>query len=89
MVDGKQQYTGYCEQDRVTTVKEKSRKNENFSMSGKSQGVFFEKSGKVFDIVKVSEKSGNYVFGFQFISFLQDFEMHFHLETMKSMLQSM
>ena len=35
--------------------------------SGKSQGktkIFREKSGKIFDIVKVSEKSGNSVFWF-------------------------
>ena len=37
---------------RVATVRETSGENENFSRSGKSQ-----KSGKIFDIVKVSEKS--------------------------------
>ena len=33
---------------------------------------FFEKSGKIFDIVKVSELSGNSVSGLWIISFLQD-----------------
>ena len=45
---------------RVAIVREKSGKNENFSKSGN----FFKKSGKIFDIVKVSEKSGNSVFWF-------------------------
>ena len=58
-------------------VREKSGKNEKFSRSGKSQV-------KIFDIVKVSEKSGNSIFRF-IVSFLQDFEMHFLLEKMKSM----
>ena len=48
---------------RVATVREKRGKNENFSRSGKSQGIF-SKSGKIFDIVKVSELSGNSVFQF-------------------------
>ena len=57
---------------------------------GKVRGkrTFFkvrEKSGKIFDIVKVSEKSGNSVF--LFIVFI-DFEMHFLSENTKSMPQS-
>ena len=32
-------------------------------------GEFFKKSGKIFDIVKVSEKSGNSVFQFIFYKF--------------------
>ena len=44
---------------RVATVRETSGENENFSRSGKSQ-----KSGKIFDIVKVIEKSGNSIFRF-------------------------
>ena len=49
----------------------------------------FKKLVKIFDIVKVSEKSGNSVLWFiQFISFLQDLEMRFLSEKMKSMLQS-
>ena len=63
---------------------------------GKVRGkrTFFmvrEKSGNLFDIVKVSEKSGNSVFLFivhKFSSFLQDFEMHFLSENTKSMPQS-
>ena len=47
----------------IATVREKSGKTENFSRSGKSQGIF-KKSGKIFAIVKVSEKSGNSVFWF-------------------------
>ena len=38
---------------RVATVREKSGENEHFS-----------RSGKIFDIVRVSEKSGNSVFLF-------------------------
>ena len=64
--------------------------------SGKSQGkrkIFQgqgkvrdlkKKSGKIFDIVKVSEKSGNSVFRCVIISVPQ--EMHFLSEKMKSML---
>ena len=64
--------------------------------SGKSQGkrkIFQgqgkvrelkKKSGKIFDIVKVSEKSGNSVFRCVIISFSQ--EMHFLSKKMKSML---
>ena len=63
---------------------------------GKVRGkrTFFkvrEKSGNLFDIVKVSEKSGNSVFLFivhKFSSFLQDFEMHFLSENTTSMPQS-
>ena len=44
-------------------VREKSAKNKNFSRSGKSQG-------KIFDIVKVSEKLGNSVFQFIVCNFL-------------------
>ena len=36
---------------------------------------------------KVSERSGNSVFWFIVHKFFQDFEMHFLLEKMKSMLQ--
>ena len=35
-----------------------AERNENFWRSGKSQGISFE-VGKLFDIVKASEKSGN------------------------------
>ena len=41
---------------RVATVREKSGKNKFFKVR--------EKSGKILDIIKVSERSGNYVFWF-------------------------
>ena len=44
-------------------VMEKSGKTEIFHGQGKVR-EFFKKSGKIFDIVKVSEKSGNSVFWF-------------------------
>ena len=45
----------------VAAVTEKSGKKWKFF---KVVGKFFKKSGKIFDIVKVSEKSGNSVFRF-------------------------
>ena len=65
--------------------------------SGKSQGKtnIFQgrgKSGKIFDIVKVSAVRELFCFPVytrqQFITFLQEFEMHFLSEKMKSRLQS-
>ena len=49
---------------------------------------FFKKSGKIFDIVKVSEKTGISVFRFIVHKLIQDFEMHFLSEKTKRMLQS-
>ena len=48
---------------RVATVREKSGKNEDFQGQRKVRECF-KKSGKIFDIVKVSEKSGYSVFRF-------------------------
>ena len=45
----------------VATVREKSGKNKNFQGQGKVR-EFFKKSGKIFGIVKVSERSGDSVF---------------------------
>ena len=68
--------------------------------SGKTQGKtkiyqgqgkvreFSKKSEKIFDIVRVSEKSGNSVFPFIVHKFSSIFEMHFLLENTKSILQS-
>ena len=49
---------------------------------------FFKKSGKIFHIVKVSEKTGISVFWFIVHKLIQDFEMHFLSEKAKRMLQS-
>ena len=49
---------------------------------------FFKTSGKIFDIVKVSEKSGNSVFRSILHKFSSRFWNHFLLEKMKRMLQS-
>ena len=64
-------------------------------MSGKSQGKVREKSGNFLRsqgkslILSKSVKSQGILFsGLLFISFLQDFEMHFLSEKMKSTLQS-
>ena len=48
---------------RLATVREKLGKIKNFSRSGKSQGIC-KRSGKISVLVKVSEKSGNFVFRF-------------------------
>ena len=47
----------------VATVREKSGKNKTFSRSGKVRELF-KKSGKIFGIVKVSERLGDSVFRF-------------------------
>ena len=49
---------------------------------------FFKTLGKIFDIVKVSEKSGNSVFRFILHKFSSRFWNHFLLEKTKRMLQS-
>ena len=62
--------------NRVATVREKSGKTENFL-----------RSGKIFDIVKVSEKSGNSVFWFTVHKFSFTLKYFFFRKKRKSMLQ--
>ena len=47
-----------------------------------------EGQGKSLILSKSVKSQGSLFYGLQFISFPQDFEMHFLLEKMKSMLQS-
>ena len=64
------------------------REKRKFFKVRKSHGIF-KKSGKIFDIVQVSEKSGNSVFQFIVHKFSSGVkEMHFLSEKMKRMLQS-
>ena len=54
----------YCELNGVATVREKSGKIKNFLRSGKSQGILQKVRENISVLVKVSEKSGNFVFRF-------------------------
>lgn len=55
---------------RVATFREKSRKNNNFQGQEKVK-EFCKKSGKILEVIKVSEKSGNFIL--QFTSFLENY----------------
>ena len=74
-------FAGLIDRDRINKVA------TVFKVREKS-GNFSKHQGKSLILSKSVKSQGILFSGLYFITFLQDFEMHFLLEKMKSMLQS-